>query len=481
MSAAVVLAVDDEPQILQLLRLALEDEDLTVVTASTAAEGLAQLDRHQPAVVILDVQLPDQSGLDAFEAFRARDPRLPILFLTGSGTTTTAIQAMSRGAFDYLLKPVAVDDLRRVVRRACEVSRLMRVPAVFAEEPEAGPGADVLIGRCPAMQTACKTVGRVAPTDATVLILGESGTGKELVARAVYQYSRRSGRPFLALNCAAIPDALLESELFGHERGAFTGADRRHVGKFEQCHGGTLFLDEIGDMPLLTQTKLLRVLQEQRFERVGGTETVTTDVRLIAATNLPLEKLVREGRFRQDFYYRINVCTIQLPPLRERDGDLPLLVEHFLRRFGRELGKPVRQVAPEAMARLQAYPWPGNVRELQNVIERALLQSAGPVLTPEDLPEAIRGSGPAPAPAPGGLPDLERLIRERWLAGSTDLYGECLPLLEKPLFREVLRLAEGNLSRAARHLGLNRATLRTRLIALGLLPPRKGGHDPDSA
>ena len=269
----------------------------------------------------------------------------------------------------------------------------MRVPAVIPEGGEAKEDADALLGRCPAMQEVYKAIGRVAPQDVTVLILGESGTGKELVARAIYHYSSRAKGPFLAINCAAIPETLLESELFGHEKGAFTGADRKRIGKFEQCHGGTLFLDEIGDMTPLTQTKILRVLQEQEFERVGGNEPIKADVRVIAATNRDLEKMVAEGTFRGDLYYRLNVFTIKLPPLRERGDDLPLLAEHFVRRFGRELKKDVRGIAPEAMELLRRYPWPGNVRELQSVIKQALLQATGPVLLPEFLPAAVRGQG----------------------------------------------------------------------------------------
>ena len=300
---------------------------------------------------------------------------------------------MKQGAYDYLFKPLDLHQLRRVVGEALEVARRMREPAVVAETR---PDTDVdgaIVGSCPAMREVYKAIGRVAAQDVPVLITGESGTGKELVARAIYQHGAPAKAPFLALNCAAIPETLLESELFGHEKGAFTGADRRRIGKFEQCNGGTLFLDEIGDMPLALQAKILRLLQEQSFERVGGNETIQTDVRLIAATHRDLKAWSAEGKFRPDLYYRLGVFTIHLPPLRERGDDLPLLVQHYLRRFSRELGREVREVAPEALERLRGYSWPGNIRELQSVLKQALLQASGTVLLPAFLPELSGGSG----------------------------------------------------------------------------------------
>jgi two-component system nitrogen regulation response regulator GlnG len=321
------------------------------------------------------------------------------------------------------------------------------------------------------MQEVYKAVGRVAPQDVTVLILGESGTGKELVARAIYHYSSRSQGPFLAINCAAIPENLLESELFGHEKGAFTGADRRRIGKFEQCHGGTLFLDEIGDMSPLTQAKILRVLQGQEFERVGGNESLQTDVRLLAATNRDLEALVADGRFRGDLFYRLNVFTIMLPPLRQRRDDLHLLAEHFLRRFSKELKKEVRGIAPEALELLRRYPWPGNVRELQSVIKQALLHATGPVLLPEFLPALLRGEDKRAEGAGAAAFDfggLTEYIRDQLRAGSTTLYADYQALTDRHLLAEVLRHTGGNLTQAARVLGMTRATLRTKLAAFGI-------------
>jgi len=352
----------------------------------------------------------------------------------------------------------------------------MRVPAQVVDAGPTDETADVLVGRCPAMAAVFKSIGRVAPQDVTVLIRGDSGTGKELVARAVYHYSRRSGGRFLVINCAAIPETLLESELFGHEKGAFTGADQKRIGKFEQCDGGTLFLDEIGDLTPPSQAKILRVLQDQQFERVGSNETIKCNVRLIAATNRDLERMMADGQFRGDLYYRLNVYTIQLPPLPERSEDLPVLVEHFLRRFSRELGKEVHRVAPEAMQLLRRYLWPGNVRELQSVLKQAILQSAGPVVLPEFLPASIRGEVTSlcasASTAQPAFPDLTSFIQDRLQAGSTDLRGELLAATERHLLIEVLRHTGNNQSQAARILGITRATLRTKLASLGLLIER---------
>jgi two-component system nitrogen regulation response regulator GlnG len=315
-----------------------------------------------------------------------------------------------------------------------------------------------------------KAIGRVAAQDVPVLITGESGTGKELVARALYQHSPRGKAPFLALNCAAIPENLLESEMFGHEKGAFTGADRRRIGKFEQCNGGTIFLDEVGDMPLALQAKMLRALQEQAFERVGGNETVRTDVRLIAATHRDLKAWSDEGKFRPDLYYRLGVFAIHLPPLRERGEDLPLLVRFYLRRFGRELGREVREVAPEALERLRSYSWPGNVRELQSVLKQALLQARGTTLLPAFLP-ALPGDPPGPETASSpaaGDPSLEAFIGLRLASGEDDLYAETHRQVDRLLLSRVLEETGWNQLQAARRLGISRDTLRRRLLELGL-------------
>jgi DNA-binding NtrC family response regulator len=474
-----LLVIDDEPSILHAFRRVFREPHVTLHTASTAAEGLRTIQNVHPDVVVLDIALPDQDGLTTYQQLRRIDARMPVIFITGHGTTESAIEAMKLGAFEYLLKPLELGPLRDVVDKAFTISRLMHVPVVVADdEAEAADTSDVLVGRCAAMQAVYKAIGRVAPQDVTALILGESGTGKELVARAIYRHSHRAEGPFLAINCAAIPETLLESELFGHEKGAFTGAERKRIGKFEQCSGGTLFLDEIGDMTPLTQTKLLRVLQEQRFERVGGNETITTDVRLLAATNHDLERAVEEGVFRRDLYYRLSVFTIKLPPLRERLEDLPLLVEHFLKRFSRELGKEVQCAAPETLETFQQHAWPGNLRELQSVLKQGLLQATGSVLIPDFLPPL---TGPERREKmAASAADWNEFISDRLRAGSQDLYAEALAQLERQLLTRVLQQTGGNQLQAAKILGITRGSLRTKIRALGIVIERSISAEEDA-
>jgi two-component system response regulator AtoC len=471
-----LLVIDDEDPILHAFRRAFRGSEFDLRTASTAAEGLAALARHRPDVVILDVHLPDASGLDTFTRIHAADARLPVVLITGHGTTDLAIEAIKRGAYDYLLKPLELPQLRDLVTRAAATSRLMSVPAVLPDREPPPAKADVLLGKCAAMQVVYKAIGRVASQDVTVLILGESGTGKELVARAIYQHSKRAQKPFLAINCAAIPEALLESELFGHERGAFTGADRQRVGKFEQCDGGTVFLDEVGDMAPLTQTKVLRLLQEQAFERVGGSETIRVNVRLIAATNSDLERMVADGRFRQDLFFRLNVFPIRLPPLRERGDDVSLMIDHFARRFAAELGKPVPTVTPEAMEVLRRYPWPGNVRELQSVLKQALLRMKGAVLTPDELPAGVEVTAPRDA---SGF-DWDRFVRTAIEAGTDNLYAEALTLMEREILVRVLRHTGGNQVQTARILGITRGSVRNKIKQLNISIERNVWADDET-
>jgi two-component system, NtrC family, nitrogen regulation response regulator GlnG len=462
-----LLVIDDEESVRYSFRRVFEGEGVRVLTAETAAEGLEQVREQRPDVVVLDIQLPDRSGLDVFRDIHSADPRRPVIFITAHGTTDTAIEAMKSGAFDYLVKPVDLDRLSQVLERAFESARLMRVPAVLPAE-EVG---DRIVGRSSIMQEMSKTIGRVAPQDVNVLVVGESGVGKELVARALYHHSRRADRPFLAINCAAIPETLLESELFGHERGAFTGADRKRIGKFEQCEGGTLFLDEIGDMAPSLQAKMLRVLQEQTFERIGGHETVQTHVRVLAATNYDLAKLVEEGRFRKDLYYRLNVVVIRVPTLRERLGDVPELAHYFLFRFDRELGLDLRGFRPDALELLQGYSWPGNVRELQGVIKQAMLNTSGHILLPEFFPESVwagRGTAASDPSDPTGHFDLEGLIDSLLKQGEKGLHAKVIEAVERVLLARVLRSTHGHQSQASELLGMNRTTLRHRLRALGL-------------
>ena len=456
-----LLLIDDDPDVvLAQVRHAFPAPAHSVDVALTGAAGVAQVEARPPDAILLDLNLPDRTGLAVYQEVRKVDARIPVIFVTMAKGADAAIEAMKEGAYDYLFKPLDVAELRRVVGEALEVGRRMRAPAVIAES---APDPDVegaIVGGCPAMREVYKAIGRVSAQNVPVLITGESGTGKELVARAIYQHGARATAPFLALNCAAIPEALLESELFGHEKGAFTGAERRRIGKFEQCHGGTLFLDEIGDLPLALQSKLLRVLQEQRFERLGGNETIRTDVRVIAATHRDVRAWVSDGRFRPDLYYRLAVFAIALPALRERGDDLALLALHSVKRYARELGRDVRDIAPEALARLRRHAWPGNVRELQSVIKQALLQAHGTVLLPAFLPEL----GEAPARAAG----LAAFVEERLQAGSHDLYAELHRHVDRELLPRVLEFTKGSQHQAARLLGIARQTLRQKLRELGL-------------
>lgn len=462
-----VLIVDDEPGVCYSFRRVVEKLRIDVATAPTIAEGLACFEQFRPDVVVLDINLPDGSGMEAFHTIRAADPKCPVLFVTAHGTTETALEAMKEGAFDYLVKPVDLERLTELLGRALEAARLMRIPALLPTRE----GDDRIVGRSALMQEMCKTLGLLARQDVNVLILGESGVGKELVARSLYQHSRRADKPFLTINCAALPEHLLESELFGHEKGAFTGAVRQHIGKFEQCHGGTIFLDEIGDMSLVVQAKMLRVLQDQRFERVGGTETLQTNVRVLAATNQDLEKLVNEGRFRADLYYRLKVATIRVPPLRERLEDVAELAHHFLFTFARKLGLDVRGIAPDALALLQQYHWPGNVRELQSAIREATVRTRGHQILPEYLPEQVRpGYVPPVVESDGeGTLDLYRLISRLQAESDNDLYVRVLQAVDRILLSEVMRQTQGNQVRASDILGIDRKTLRHKLRSLGLV------------
>lgn len=472
-----LLIVDDDPDVIYSLEKSLSSESLDIFTTGTATQGIDFVRRQRPDAVILDVRLPDMSGLEAFDQLREIDSRLPVVIITAFATTETAIEAMKRGAFEYLLKPVDLHQLREVVAAAIELSRLRRVPAVFDEEQPQAIEVDRIVGRSGPIHDVYKAIGRVAPLDVNVLITGESGTGKELVARAIYHHSRRNQQPFLAINCAAIPEALLESELFGHERGAFTGADRRRIGKFEQAHQGTLFLDEIGDMSLATQSKLLRLLQEQSFDRLGGNELVETDVRLIAATNQNLEAAVVTGRFRQDLYYRLKAYTIALPPLRDRIADISLLVEHFLWRFNAEFGKRVRNAAPQFLDALAEHDWPGNVRELENVVRHAVIHARGDSLTPELIPADLSGGFSSAQEASSF--DLAQLIRDLLRSKQKDVYRRVSLEVDRMVLDFCLKEVGGNQVLASKMLGISRNTLRAKLRALGLGVQKQLLAEPD--
>ncbi len=480
-----LLVIDDEPNVRFSISQVFANSEVQLFEAEAAKEGIRLAADESPDVILLDIRLGESSGLDVFSELRRIDPKCLVVFITGHGTAETAIEAMKMGAYDYLVKPLDADRLREIVGQAFTISRLMHVPALVEDSDRPADNPDRLIGSGPAMQTVCKQIGRVAPQDVNVLILGESGTGKELVARAVYHHGRRSQGPFLAINCAAIPESLLESELFGHERGAFTNADQRRIGKFEQCNGGTLFLDEVGDMSPGTQSKILRLLQERRFERVGGSETLSADVRIIAATNQDLDALIESGRFRTDLYYRLRGVTIHLPALRERREDIAELAHYFLFRFNRQLGTAVQSISEAALDLLQQHDWPGNVRELQSVIRETLIVSAGPTILPDFLPAELRREegGDSERVSEGVLETdvdwmaLGHLVDESLKNGTTGIYRLALDQLDRLLVSRALQQTGGNQAQAAEVLGISRPTLRAKLRGLKLSVPKAAPTD----
>jgi DNA-binding NtrC family response regulator len=465
-----LLVIDDEAGIRFTIREVLQSPDLRVLTAENAEEGVRLTREESPDVVLLDIRLGTVSGLQVFHRLREIDPKLLVVFITGHGTAETAIEAMKLGAFDYLVKPLDLAELQQVVEQALKISHLVHVPAAVDTATPLSDTSDRLIGSGPAMQSLFKQMGRVAPLDVNVLVLGESGTGKELVARAIYHHSRRSQGPFLAINCAAIPETLLESELFGHEKGAFTGAERQRIGKFEQCHRGTIFLDEVGDMPLSTQAKMLRLLQDGQFQRVGGNETLTVDVRILAATNQNLDVMIAENRFRRDLYYRIRGVTLHLPPLRERTDDTAELAHYFLFRLNRQLGTAVQTISNEALELLERHSWPGNVRELQSVLREALIVATGPTLLPEFLslsaPPLLPEAEPTETISPEGAANWQSLgevLDEGIKSRRPELYRHLIQRFDELVLANVMQAAGGLQSRAAELLGLSRPTLRAKL------------------
>jgi two-component system nitrogen regulation response regulator GlnG len=474
-----ILIADDEESLRWVLEKGFRQVGYEVTTVADGEAAIEAFEAEPFDLVFLDIRMPRLDGLAVLERLRAIRSDACVVVITAHGTMDTAIMAMQRGAYDYLAKPFDLEEVLLLTERALTASRMSQEVMRLRRGLEEVREFSALIGRHPRMQDVYKTIGRIAGTEVTVLLRGESGTGKELVARAIHHYSRRSGRPFVAVSCAAIPVTLLESEMFGHERGAFTDAKERRLGKFELAHAGTLYLDEIGDMPLELQSKLLRALQERVIERVGGRDTIPVDVRVLAATHRDLDALMKEGRFREDLYYRLNVVTINLPPLRERRRDIPLLVEHFLAKYSEELGE--RAIGPDTLDRLVGYGWPGNVRELENVVQRAMVLATTGAILPEHLP-----IGPVSAAASvvmdASLEDIvERKLMEcvRGLRhrGSAKLYGLILALVEKPLLRAVLRETGGNQVRAAQILGINRNTLRKKITEHGIDPETTGAPD----
>ncbi|MFA4910290.1 MAG: sigma-54 dependent transcriptional regulator [Desulfobacteria bacterium] len=460
-----ILIVDDDHQLRQSFEKLLTEEGHTVLTASSGEAGISVIGSAIADLVILDVRLPKMTGLETFQAIREIDPRLPVIVMTAFGTTETAIKATKLGAFDYVLKPFDIPDILTLIDQALEAGRLVR-SRVEMDVVSKTESSEIIIGQCKPMQELYKTIGRVAPTDATSLIRGESGTGKELVARALYQHSLRADKPFLVINCVAIPETLLESELFGYEKGAFTGAVSRRIGRIEQAHRGTIFLDEIGDMPFSIQAKILRLLEEKSIERLGGREPIPVDVRIIAATNRDLETAIAEGCFREDLYYRLKVVTIWLPPLRERQQDIPRLADHFLARFSRDMNMDNPGMTLETKEMLNRYNWPGNVRELSNAIQKALIFSRGYPIRPEDISQAIEDKNAMIGRVEDICPEdtIRQWVRRALLSGTNEYVFDSLrERFASVIIREALDITGGNRSRAAKLLGLSRPTLLARI------------------
>ena len=461
---SLIYVIDDDDQLRTSFHKLLTEEGYQVSGAASGEAGLELIRRQLPDTVILDMRLPGMNGLETFRAIREIEPRLPVIIMTAHGSTGTAIEATKLGAFDYILKPFDIPDMLKVIHQALAAGRFMRFPVDMNGTPDNVAG-EAIIGRSQAMQMVYKAIGRAAPTDATILIRGESGTGKELVARAIYQHSLRAQAPFLIINCVAIPETLLESELFGFEKGAFTGATHRRVGKIEQANGGTVFLDEIGDMPVSLQAKILRLLQEKSVERLGGRETIPVDVRIITATNRDLEKAVATGKFREDLYYRIKVVTIQLPSLSDRREDIPLLLEYFLARQASDLGVENPGITPEALGLLKSYAFPGNVRELENIIKKVLIFNRGTPIAREDVSLALDEKSPSfQAEQPDGDAALQQWAQHILTRRPTEnLFDTCVDQVARILVLEALNLTAGNRSQAAKLLGLSRPTLHAKI------------------
>ena len=469
MPMSTILIIDDDDQLRISFERLLTEEGYAVCTAPSGEMGLRAFEEEPLDLVILDMRLPGMNGLEVFKAIHAQEPKLPVIIMTAYGTTDTAIEATKLGAFDYILKPFDIPEMLNVIRQALDAGRFMRSPVAMNAVPEA-TRREAIIGRSRPMQEVYKAIGRVSPTDATVLVRGESGTGKELAARAVYQHSLRADKPFLVINCVAIPENLLESELFGYEKGAFTGAAHRRIGKIEQAGAGTVFLDEIGDMAPGIQAKILRLLQEKSIERLGGRDTIPVDVRIIAATNRDLEAALEQGRFRADLYYRLKVVTIHLPALRDRAEDIPLLVDYFLARFCNEIGMDNPDISEEALTILKGYPWPGNIRELANTIHKALIFNRGAPVSPEDISQVFEARDPDKTEEPGESGERIRQWVRRMLTSqkSDHLFDSCVDAFSAILLGEALNLTGGNRSRTARLLGLSRPTLHSKIEKYGL-------------
>jgi nitrogen regulation protein NR(I) len=469
-----LLLIDDEADVQYSFRRIFQGTEVELTTASSGEEGLRLLTKYKPDLVIMDVRMGGMTGLETLRRIRQSDMKLPVIMMTAYGTTQTAIEAMKLGAYDYLLKPFDVPKLKQIVFSALKAARDMKQVVSYQPLLDSEDYVVGIIGRSEPMQNVFKLIGQLAASDATALVTGESGTGKELVARAIYHHSKRNEQSFLAINCAAIPENLLESELFGHEKGAFTGAAVQRIGKFEQCNGGTIFLDEIGDMSLPTQAKILRVLQNGTFERVGGNHSLKVDVRVIAATNKPLEQAVAAKEFREDLFYRLNVVRVAMPPLRERRDDIRLLVDYFLKK--NSASRKSKFISGEALCALEQYHWPGNVRELENVMQRAIVMAKGDVILPHDLaPEILAKSSPSETAkeplielprsekADQEAPTIKAILEKLFHWARTESGLKIIPAVERELIIHALHETRGNQVQAAKMLGITRATLRKRI------------------
>lgn len=499
-----ILIIDDEVDVHLAFRRLLEKQPLDIETAASGDEGVKIAQTFHPDLIVMDIRMGNQNGLDTLKELRRRNPKQTVIMMTAYGTSQTAIEAMKLGAYDYVLKPFDIPALKEIIQRGLDAARTEKGAPKRNAQLSPEDLRQSIVGNSPAMQQVYKLIGQVANTQATILITGESGTGKELVARAIFQHSPRAQKPFIAINCAAIPENLLESELFGHEKGAFTGAMTQRVGKFEQCDGGTLFLDEIGDMPLTTQTKILRVLQEGEISRLGSNNSTKCDVRILAATNKDLWECVQERTFREDLYYRLNVVRLHLPPLRERKEDLSQLISFFVSRIRQSNGGGPSQISEDALQALLDHQWPGNVRELQNCIQRAMVLATGDTIGMDSLPsEVLNGSPEAPAPEassessaldeeeadrslpeeaslateslPNGLSysaepgsEFQRALDVLFSVAKADSELQLLPAAERELIVRALAETNGNQVRAAKMLGITRATLRKRVEKFGI-------------
>jgi len=474
----VILVIDDDAEIRYSLSRVLSARKYQVAEAASGEQGIAAVKKSPPDLVFLDIRMGGMSGLETLQHIRSTNPKQMVVLMTAFGTAQTAIEAMKFGAFDYIMKPFDPQKVLAVAETALKAHADIRAvgdykPTINSEDYKEG-----IVGNSPVMQEVFKVIGQVTASDVTVMITGESGTGKELVARSIWKHSHRANKPFIAVNCAAIPDNLIESELFGHEKGSFTGATGQRIGKFEQCDGGTIFLDEIGDMALATQTKILRVLQQGEIQRVGGTETIRVDVRIIAATNKDIEEMVRAKTFREDLYYRLNVVRIRMPALRERSEDIPSIVDYVLQTLEKTKKTRVKKVAPEALSVLTRHRWPGNVRELENVVYRSAVIAQGDTVLLKDLPPEIREAGgeSSPAAAEAGPPPASAGAGQAVAAALDALYAQLkadrkepiLDFIEDELIRRALKDEAGDLARAAERLGLAKAALKKRAESLGL-------------